>query len=315
MCGFRTIELGNKIGEVLGEVEDVGVFDLQGSKAPILKAKVRINLGTPLRRGINIGNRADGAFWIDFRYERLPQFCYHCGVIGHEEDECKDADGPCDTDDTKEYGPWLRTLNQGRRIKIIKNASGTHFHSNAEYEDVGGVKAVFSEDILKKLSEMTVEQEEDLDIEKTTNRNVTTDNRNTTIESETLSENVVCLQETSEDVNSEVRDTGVAEVGDALPIFSKPDSSQPSRNDIEEVNKEGLESMKAISKGKKWKRMAQIGGSDEPTGQSNMKRSREALGDISNYEPMDIEDGKKQRTETSLLLIGNVGGTQHGRQS
>lgn len=118
--------MGKKIGSSLGEVEDVGIFDVQGTKAPILKAKVRFNIDKALRRGICIGSRTDGAFWIEFKYGRLPQFCYQCGVIGHDEDSCKETGGPCDAGDdkTKEFGPWMRTLNQGRRVKNAYKSVG-----------------------------------------------------------------------------------------------------------------------------------------------------------------------------------------------
>lgn len=46
---------------------------------------------------------------VFFRYERLPNFCYLCGMLGHGEKEC-DKDGMTRTREEKgayQYGAWL----------------------------------------------------------------------------------------------------------------------------------------------------------------------------------------------------------------
>lgn len=46
------------------------------------RARVEFNLDDPLKLGQLL--QLDGkAFWLDFRYERLPHFCYSCGRLGH----------------------------------------------------------------------------------------------------------------------------------------------------------------------------------------------------------------------------------------
>nr|GMD75268.1 uncharacterized protein LOC109167502 [Ipomoea batatas] len=49
--------------------------------------------------------------WITFRYERLPNFCFICGLIGHTEKFCiKLFEGFYPTSE-KKFGPWLRAPN------------------------------------------------------------------------------------------------------------------------------------------------------------------------------------------------------------
>lgn len=42
---------------------------------------------------------------IEFKYKRLPKFCYECHRIGHDEDSCKSKEANAHIED---YGPWLR---------------------------------------------------------------------------------------------------------------------------------------------------------------------------------------------------------------
>lgn len=41
-----------------------------------------VNLDKPLLRGTNL--KLNGAIcWVDFKYEKLADFCYYCGHVGH----------------------------------------------------------------------------------------------------------------------------------------------------------------------------------------------------------------------------------------
>ena len=50
---------------------------------PFLRIRVDIDITKPLmrRKMIHIENVEEG--WVFFKYERLPIFCYHCGILGH----------------------------------------------------------------------------------------------------------------------------------------------------------------------------------------------------------------------------------------
>lgn len=56
--------------------------------------------------------RVGGSYsqWVEFKYERLPVFCYLCGRLDHDEKECLvwlRSAGPITAED-KQFGPWLR---------------------------------------------------------------------------------------------------------------------------------------------------------------------------------------------------------------
>ena len=52
------------------------------------------------------------ASWAVFKYERLPIFCYRCGIIGHQDKECPQLKMGCfsSDDDGFQFGPWLHSL-------------------------------------------------------------------------------------------------------------------------------------------------------------------------------------------------------------
>lgn len=52
-----------------------------------MRVKVVLNIDKPLQRGVKVpGSHAPK--WIGFKYERLGDFCYFRGRIGHTERDC-----------------------------------------------------------------------------------------------------------------------------------------------------------------------------------------------------------------------------------
>ncbi|KAJ1375534.1 Zinc knuckle CX2CX4HX4C [Sesbania bispinosa] len=91
------------------ETKDRGTF---------IKVSVDFDTNKPLIPGVNIGSRVDGIIWVDFRFERLPQFCYACGLIGHEEESCKSHNTNATNSEKEDHdiGPWLRASVFGRKL-------------------------------------------------------------------------------------------------------------------------------------------------------------------------------------------------------
>src|SRR5438105_3461897 len=78
-------ELAKKIGPVL-KLE----VDAQGRAwGPYLRAKVQLDIAKPLLRCIFIFSKKRQATEVyNVKYEKLPNFCYYRGILGHSSIEC-----------------------------------------------------------------------------------------------------------------------------------------------------------------------------------------------------------------------------------
>ncbi|KAK7831688.1 uncharacterized protein CFP56_027146 [Quercus suber] len=79
--------IGSKIGEVLEvDVPDSGV---QWSK--FLRVCVRMDVTKKLIRGKKINIEGGESKWVFFKFERLPNFCYGCGLLNHAIKDCPEG--------------------------------------------------------------------------------------------------------------------------------------------------------------------------------------------------------------------------------
>lgn len=70
--------------------------------------RVLLDIKKPLRVRMKMKKPGADWFWVNFRYERLPSFCFHCGVIGHGDRFCPVAFATEVVGKEKPFGSWLR---------------------------------------------------------------------------------------------------------------------------------------------------------------------------------------------------------------
>lgn len=92
--GFQNKFMAKRVGDAIGKFIEVGSNQDNFCWGESLRIKILIDITKPLRRGIWIKlGESQEKFWIHIRYERLPDFCYGCGKIGHTVKECKEQSG------------------------------------------------------------------------------------------------------------------------------------------------------------------------------------------------------------------------------
>ncbi|XP_027071609.1 uncharacterized protein [Coffea arabica] len=100
-------EVGKKIGSVFHLVKDVIIPQTGGKEGRHLKLAVVVDITQPLLRGTTI-KVAGIAKWIQFKYERCPDFCYKCGRIGHSERSCSMVVCGREGQKDNQYEIWMR---------------------------------------------------------------------------------------------------------------------------------------------------------------------------------------------------------------
>ncbi|XP_031112078.1 uncharacterized protein LOC116016054 [Ipomoea triloba] len=85
---FQNKKTAEAIGSFLGEFVKMDEVNMTGLWKPFMRVRVCIDISLPLKRKMKIQPNRGEAFYVDFKYERLPTFCFICGIIGHSERFC-----------------------------------------------------------------------------------------------------------------------------------------------------------------------------------------------------------------------------------
>ncbi|KAI7990869.1 Uncharacterized protein LOK49_LG12G01876 [Camellia lanceoleosa] len=105
-----TKEVGVLIGNSIGTFDDMDYAEDGVAWGKSLRIRVAININKPLRRGMKITLGQKDLMWVSFKYERLPNFCFACGILGHNQRECdlKLIGHSAPDGSHVQYGSWLR---------------------------------------------------------------------------------------------------------------------------------------------------------------------------------------------------------------
>jgi hypothetical protein len=112
--GCMSLSIGRQIGSSVGQVEAIDIDEKGMGWGESLRVKVQIDLRKPLPRGRMLKVR--GVLkWIAFKYEKLPKYCFQCGLIRHGVTGCTKKSQYRVQESDFEYGPWLRATSPTRR--------------------------------------------------------------------------------------------------------------------------------------------------------------------------------------------------------
>lgn len=76
------------------------------------RVQVEINVENPLPDGFPLSWPRRHATWISFKYERLSDFCYCCGCLGHIQQACPFLHTQTEVTN---FGPWMRVETTATR--------------------------------------------------------------------------------------------------------------------------------------------------------------------------------------------------------
>jgi hypothetical protein len=79
-CKEYIEKIGGVAGQVL-EVDLIGEPRIQWQR--FVRCRINIDLNAPLSSGIFLPRNNLSDIWVSLKYERLPECCFRCGIIGH----------------------------------------------------------------------------------------------------------------------------------------------------------------------------------------------------------------------------------------
>lgn len=83
-----SLEVGKELGNSLGTFNESNRRTGHSDQAKFMRVRVGLQLDKPLRRRGKVANADGEKFWVSFKYERLPIFCFLCGRLGHDDKHC-----------------------------------------------------------------------------------------------------------------------------------------------------------------------------------------------------------------------------------
>ncbi|KAL4386622.1 hypothetical protein GQ457_09G020910 [Hibiscus cannabinus] len=137
MNGAMGLQLGGIIGTTIGVDHRVE----GGNLGEFLRIRVSIDITKPLHRSVMLGNgQGQKSSPCPLKYERLPRFCYFCGLLGHDLASCSTK--PTVLDIRKlQYGSWLRVSVQKPMVGPRRKQGIEYFATNGEAAENDGAPA------------------------------------------------------------------------------------------------------------------------------------------------------------------------------
>ncbi|KAL5823861.1 hypothetical protein ACOSQ4_021761 [Xanthoceras sorbifolium] len=140
------------IAEEVGTIVDFPI-DSKDLWGKFLRIKVSIDITKPLKRGIRMRlENFDTMITALIKYERLPDFCYGCGFIGHSFRECHISEVRKSIMEGAEpkFGVWLRA-SPPDRSKFRQRGEDTSEAKSKAQKDIEAVVGVGAKNATRTL--------------------------------------------------------------------------------------------------------------------------------------------------------------------
>ena len=106
---YLNVKAAEKICEVVGQViHSDNPAETEGGN--FMRLRIGLDVTLPLCRGRVVSLEKGKKTWITFKYERLPNICYWCGRLDHNDRDCEiwlESEGSL-AESQKQFGPSLR---------------------------------------------------------------------------------------------------------------------------------------------------------------------------------------------------------------
>ncbi|TXG48811.1 hypothetical protein EZV62_024686 [Acer yangbiense] len=131
MCMNR--RMAKWLAEQIGEVIDIP-SESRDCWGKFLRVKVLIDISRPLKRWLQLKlDQSENIIMVNLKYERLSEFCYACGRLGHSISECNDVEAKKEAIEgpVTRFGSWLRASST-KKTNIRSSSMGSGGTSEKE---------------------------------------------------------------------------------------------------------------------------------------------------------------------------------------
>ncbi|KAF8380609.1 hypothetical protein HHK36_028097 [Tetracentron sinense] len=126
---LRTYKIIHRLASDLRGVDEIDFQQGSCHQGSFIRVRIYIDISKPLQGWLLVLQKTSNkTIIIEITYERLPIFCYHCGIIGHAERTCEAVFSiPREEREARkmsvsEFGPWLKADMKLSRLIANKEA-------------------------------------------------------------------------------------------------------------------------------------------------------------------------------------------------
>lgn len=106
--GFMSENIIREVGNYIGQLVESCSSNFKEFWRDYMRVRVSLNLSKPLKRRMKVRKAGDNWFWITFKYENVPTFCFICGFMGHSDKFCSRLFDTPENEIVRPYGIWMR---------------------------------------------------------------------------------------------------------------------------------------------------------------------------------------------------------------
>ncbi|KAH9799961.1 hypothetical protein WN943_000608 [Citrus x changshan-huyou] len=123
----------SRLGAIIGTIEEVETSENGECIGEYARVRIKVDISKPLKKIIFLEPEGEEKIPMPIRYERLPDFCFCCGTLGHQFRECikyKDQ-----KQEDLAFGPWMRAVTMTERANSHKAKNRWNGGNNSREEE------------------------------------------------------------------------------------------------------------------------------------------------------------------------------------
>ncbi|CAD6247136.1 unnamed protein product [Miscanthus lutarioriparius] len=101
---FRTEAIVKQLAAKVGEVQEIEMKAIASRTGDFHRVRVKLAAAKPLIRVVTLAPEGQAKILLQVKYEKLPRFCAHCGLMGHVHLECGAREY---TEKDLQFGSWM----------------------------------------------------------------------------------------------------------------------------------------------------------------------------------------------------------------